>query len=215
MRPLYRIKLPVAIAVVVAGVALVGWVARSSRAQERPPEKASPATPAEPSEAIPPGPKIEPAEFAPKPPAAELPLPAHAEGAASLPPAGAGELTTVDTQKSAATPPGPQDEDPEKSVRAFVEQNRKVAQEELKKLKDEAERLRARLGKVEGGIRRWETLLTALENSEKTMKPAFKPVSEKPTELEPTLLEPAPRAAKEAPIVRDSAPPSNPPPLPR
>ena len=49
-------------------------------------------------------------------------------------------------------PAGPGNDDPEKNARAFVEQNRKVAQGELKNLKDEAERLRTRLGKVEAGI---------------------------------------------------------------
>jgi hypothetical protein len=41
-----------------------------------------------------------------------------------------------------------------------------VAETQLKNLRDEAEKLRARLQKVEAGIRRWETLLTALQASE-------------------------------------------------
>ena len=173
MRPLYRIKLPVAIAAVVAGVALVGWVARSSRAQERSPQEKAPAIPTAPSEAAPPGLIGEPADLAPKPAPADPALSDRVEGASPLPRPEPEGLTPADAQRPAPTPPGPQDDDPEKNARAFVEQNRKVAQDELKKLKDEADRLRARLGKVEGGIKRWETLLAALENSEKTMKPAF------------------------------------------
>jgi hypothetical protein len=49
----------------------------------------------------------------------------------------------------------------------FVEQNRKQAEAQLKSLKDEAERLRSRLQKVDAGIRRWETLLEALRQSER------------------------------------------------
>ena len=61
-------------------------------------------------------------------------------------------------------------DDPEKTVQAFVDQNRKVAEGQLKSLKGEAERLRARLQKVEAGIRRWESLLAALEKSEAAAK---------------------------------------------
>ena len=50
-------------------------------------------------------------------------------------------------------------------MQAFVAQNRKVAQAQLKGLKDEAEKLRSRLQRVEAGIKRWEALLTALEKS--------------------------------------------------
>ena len=59
-----------------------------------------------------------------------------------------------------------ENDDPEKSVQAFVTQNRKVAEGQLKSLKSEAERLRARLQKVEAGIKRWESLVSALDQSE-------------------------------------------------
>ena len=62
-------------------------------------------------------------------------------------------------------PPSGQNDDPEKTVQAFIEQNRKVAEGQLKSLKDEEAKLRARLQKVEGGIKRWEALLAALEKS--------------------------------------------------
>lgn len=185
MRPPYRHKLPVAIAVVIAGVALIGWVARSTRAQGRvPTEPSQPATPGELSPVSPP------------PPSSEPPVPFADEGPQPLagkPPA-APRIDTPDPSLS-----GPESDDPEKKARAFVEQNRRVAQDELKKLKDEAERLRTRLGKVEGGIRRWEALLAALENGETAKRPAFKPVTEAPAVLEtppvasigaPTALEP-------------------------
>ena len=49
---------------------------------------------------------------------------------------------------------------------AFVEQNQKLAESQLKNLKDEQAKLRARLQKVEGGIRRWETLVGALKQTQ-------------------------------------------------
>ncbi len=103
------------------------------------------------------------------------------------------------------SPAGPANDDPVQSARAFVERNRKEAQDELKKLKEEAERLRTRLGKVEAGIRRWEALLAALDTSEQVAPPqTSRPIpSDHPTELEP-----AP-AARRPPALRESEP--NPP----
>jgi phage shock protein A len=57
-------------------------------------------------------------------------------------------------------------DDPEKTATAFLEQNQKLAETNLKALKEEAEKLRARLTKVEAGVRRWERLLEALKQSE-------------------------------------------------
>ncbi len=106
---------------------------------------------------------------------------------------------------TAPSPPGPANDDPEQNARAFVERNRKEAQDELKKLKEEAERLRARLGKVEGGIRRWEALLRSLDNSEQIAPP----VTVRPGSTnEPTSLEPVPGVRPAAPV-RESEP--NPP----
>jgi hypothetical protein len=90
---------------------------------------------------------------------------------------------------AAASPANPESDDPEKNARALAERSRVEAQNELKKLKDEAERLRARLGKVEAGIRRWEALLAAIEGSE---TPA-------------TQLDPVPRATQSS-EARDSTP---------
>ena len=57
-------------------------------------------------------------------------------------------------------------DDPEKAAMAFVEQNQKLAESQLKNLKDEQAKLRARLQKVEGGIKRWESLVGALKQSQ-------------------------------------------------
>jgi hypothetical protein len=172
VRPRYPHKLPVAIAVVIAGVVLVGWVARSTRAQGRVPN--DPPTTATPAELSP---------VSPPPPASEPPVPVPV---AEAPHALAGKAS-ADARVGTPEPnaPSPESDDPEKQAQAFVEQNRKVAQDELKKLRDEAERLRARLGKVEGGIRRWEALLAALESGETAKRPGFKPVTQAPAVLEP------------------------------
>jgi hypothetical protein len=176
-----------------AGAILIGWVARKSRAQER----------------------------ADKP--GDVPAPADAVAPASAPspplelPQGGGPLEKP--SESPVPPPiqpgqagdAPKTDDPEKNARTFVERNRKEAQDELKKLKDEAERLRTRLGKVEAGIRRWEALLGALENSERNEPPrAVVPTSTVvPTAEHPTNLEAIPRA-KSATVIRESVPATSP-----
>jgi hypothetical protein len=91
----------------------------------------------------------------------------------------------------APSPAAPANDDPEQNARGFVERSRKEAQDELKKLKEEAERLRTRLGKVEAGIRRWEALLAALDSSERIAPPVtLQPIPrENPTHLEPAPAE--------------------------
>ena len=70
-------------------------------------------------------------------------------------------------------------DDPEKVANVFLEQNQKLAEAQLKALKDEAEKLRARLTKVEAGIKRWDRLLEALKQSQGTTepRPAFSKVA--------------------------------------
>jgi hypothetical protein len=151
MRSTNRITPKLVVALVMAGLTLIGSVARSTWAQE--------------------GAKVDPQTAPPE-------APQQAAGPSSLPPSDGGSkpfeppstsgLAVVDSLvTSSSVLPG--NEEPEKSARAFVEQNRKTAQGELKNLKDEAERLRTRLGKVEAGIRRWEVLVAALDESEKVL----------------------------------------------
>jgi hypothetical protein len=155
MRSAYRITPKLVVALIIAGVTLIGSVSRSTRAQEG----AKPGQPlGPPDNTVKPAPDPGPLDV---PPSVEVP---------TLPPNAPAELVPA-----AANPGGPENADPEKSARAFVEQNRKVAQGELKSLKDEAERLRTRLGKVEAGIRRWEALVAALDQSEKTLVPGTVP----------------------------------------
>jgi len=146
VRSTVRIRPQLAVAVAVAGLVGIGWVARTTLAQKSPPP---------------------PAETLPAPvslPGQEKADPFSAQPPPTAPVVSAG--STVELQTASGLPSAGESEDPEKNVQAFVEQNRKVAESQLKNLKDEAEKLRARLQKVEAGIRRWEALLTALQTSE-------------------------------------------------
>jgi hypothetical protein len=86
-------------------------------------------------------------------------------------------------------------DDPEKAAIAFVEQNEKHAENQLKALREEEAKLRERLTKVEGGIKRWESLLGALKQS-RTLKAVTVPKVQSdlafPTksDVEPASLEP-------------------------
>ncbi len=146
MRFTRRIMSRLAVVLVIAGAIGIGWVSRSLRAQDgaaRP--KAEPAPE-----------KVAPPEL----PASEAGLPPVPTSDHPLPP-----LPTSDASApvpNAARDPfqldsaGTANPDPEKAAQVFLDQNRKVASDELKKLRDEEAQLRTRLGKVEAGIRRWE-----------------------------------------------------------
>jgi hypothetical protein len=154
-----RIPPPLVLAVLLAGLIGVGWMVRSSWAQV-PDEAATPAPPA-------------PA------PRQDLKPPGQTPSEPGNPPLPVAESTVLPPPELNAGPGAPPTDDPEKAVQAFVDQNKKTAEGQLKSLRSEAERLRARLQKVEAGIRRWESLLAAIEKSEAAAK-----------DLGPTSLEP-------------------------
>jgi hypothetical protein len=141
-------KLPVAAAIV--GLTLIGWVAQSTLAQnssQAPAPAPRPPTATDSVLDLPsqkPGDPL-PSEGKPAPPAARAPF----------------ELDQENRLPAAAS-----SDDPEKNVQAFLEQNRKVAEAQLQNLRDEAEKLRARLQKVESVMKRWEALLAALQRNE-------------------------------------------------
>ena len=90
---------------------------------------------------------------------------------------------------SAAVPP-PTDQvavsatdDPMQVVDAFVQKNRKEAEDSIGKLTKEAETLRARLQKVEAALERWKAV-------EHALKRAPAKVSEVSPQLEPIPSEP-------------------------
>jgi len=57
-------------------------------------------------------------------------------------------------------------DDPEQSAQSFVERNQKEAEDHLKALTAEAEQLRARLAKLESGIKKWQGLVNALRTAQ-------------------------------------------------
>jgi hypothetical protein len=209
---------------IVCGLFLVGWATRYSVAQNPAQDVPPPSIPApDPSP-----PKTE----APKP----APLPAKTETigadvAPQLPDPGPTDSLSVPSLNAAqdfapavsskvAGAPAPvtvgpdhspaEGDDPEKVANAFLEQNQKLAEAQLKALKDEAEKLRARLTKVEAGIKRWDRLLVALAQSQGTTEPqpAFTKVGteviETPGAREDLKLPPAARDE----VGPDEAPPA-------
>jgi hypothetical protein len=133
--------------VAIAGLIGIGWVARTTLAQE---------SRQKPVDSIP-APVSSGGELKGLPSAPVPPLPPAPVVSAHSP---------LELEPASGLPAPGESDDPEKKVQAFVEQNRKVAETQLKNLRDEAETLRARLQKVEAGIRRWESLLTALQTNE-------------------------------------------------
>jgi hypothetical protein len=158
----------------VAGFILFGWVARISTTP-KPPRTLAPIVM---SGARAPSSSEKPKIDQPHP---SVPIPAAAAAAPAKPPddrkvptpaPGPSAISinkdlVADVIKPGPPPPPVQAvanevEDPEKVVTVFVEQNQKRAETQLKHLKDEAEKLRTRLRKVDAGIKGWESLLEAL-----------------------------------------------------
>ncbi len=163
-------------------------------------------------------------------PAALAPAPATAISAPdAVPLPQESELTVPVLNKAVSTPvhvlnptdsqpPVPQPsrgvlgtDDPEKDAQAFAEQNRKQAEAQLKTLKDEGARLRARLQKVDSGIKRWEALLEALKQSESVSsgEPGRRTSAGepwRPRDPAPGELEDAPPRVKSRPATRSDRP---------
>jgi hypothetical protein len=107
-----------------------------------------------------------------------IPAPAHQASAASEP---AGLRTRPENE-----PPSSID-DPEQSAQSFVERNQKEAEDHLRALTAEAQQLRARLAKLESGIKKWQCLVSALKSSEgqPSITTANAPGAEEAGDLEP------------------------------
>jgi hypothetical protein len=82
--------------------------------------------------------------------------------------------------------PAPSD-DPEQSAQSFVERNQKEAEDHLRALTAEAQQLRARLAKLESGIKKWQGLVSALKSAQgqPINSAAFAPGTEDAGDLEP------------------------------
>ena len=129
-----RISPRLVVAIVLVGLALIVWVARSAMAQNTPkdPPTASPRavtpSPASPSTAV--GVPLPSAE--PLPPVDSAPTRSLADSRSLF------ELDPGSLHFAAG-----ETDDPENYAQTFVERNRRVAEAQLKSLKDEAEKLRA------------------------------------------------------------------------
>jgi hypothetical protein len=125
------------------------------------------------------------AESAPlEPAAADTEVPSSAPG-----------VPTTDLAPSSRSSEQPfRTDDPEKAADAFAEQNRKVAETQLKTLTDEANRLRARLRQVEAGIKRWQALVEAMKQTESP--PVVGAPSRRARDQDSDELEPVPPTAK-------------------
>jgi hypothetical protein len=163
---------------VAATLCLIGWVAKTTFAQNTPQKAATNAAAAEPAAppSLPedlnvPTIKAEPANSYPaNPPLAvdtrpgpieSPPEPNHVSPRSSLEEDPATADSSAGSSSAAST-----SADPEKAALVFVLENQKLAESQLKNLKDEESKLKARLLKVEAGIQRWESLVEALKQSQ-------------------------------------------------
>jgi hypothetical protein len=163
---------------VAATLCLIGWVAKTTFAQNTPQKAATNAAAAEPAAppSLPedlnvPTIKAEPANsYQANPPLAvdtrpgpiaSPPEPNHVSPRSSLEEVPATADSSAGSSSAAST-----SADPEKAALVFVLENQKLAESQLKNLKDEESKLKARLLKVQAGIQRWESLVEALKQSQ-------------------------------------------------
>lgn len=108
------------------------------------------------------------------------------------------DLAATQQPSSASEPAGPRTlagsqpvpssiDEPEQSAQSFVERNQKEAEDHLRALTAEAQQLRARLAKLESGIKKWQGLVNALKSSQgqPTTSTAVAPGAEDAGDLEP------------------------------
>jgi hypothetical protein len=180
MRNMSRLIRPIILGGLALEICLIAWLAIEVRAQDPPVPEVKPAGQDLPAPAVEqdlPVPRVEktlpaptePTELSPVAPAPVVRQPVSApivdpDLLRELP----GSMVAPVQAPLAAAPAGAgaSAEDPEKAALAFAQQNQKLAESHVKALRDEEAKLRARLQKVEAGIKRWETLLIALEESQ-------------------------------------------------
>jgi hypothetical protein len=196
-----RIVRMIGIAGLVGWMGMVGWVARTTQAQnggQNPP--ALPPAGTKPDDLTNEAPETPKARSIDAP----APLPVAPGSAASsaadpspnppppLPPVGEPQQasgasepallrTLPESQPAAST------DDPEQSALSFVERNQKEAEDHLRTLTAEAQQLRARLAKLEAGIKKWQCLVSALKSSQglPSITTANAPGAEEAGDLEP------------------------------
>ena len=156
-----------------AAFCLIGWVAKATLAQDPPVRPAPPqllgglpaTAPAQAQDLSPNAEATKPSATRDHSPA---PFQEQIPGSHATSEPLAAQPAAAVIESSVTSPPHipNAEEDPEKAALAFVAQNQKQAEFQLKNLKDEEANLKARLRKVEAGIKRWESLLGALKQSQ-------------------------------------------------
>jgi hypothetical protein len=152
---------------------MVGWMAKSTWAQNgaQPSPPAQIPTRAEQTSSAPPPiapvTTAEPAADGSAATSAPLPPPAITSDSGSEPGLSAAvNSSPAPLATTAQEPTAGSADDPEKSAQSFVERNQKEAEAHLKALTAEAEQLRTRLTRLESGIKRWQLLVNALRSAQ-------------------------------------------------
>ena len=175
-----RIVRMIGIAGLVGWMGMVGWVAKTTQAQN-----GGQNPPALPPAATKPDDLPQAGQETPKAMDAPAPLPVTSDSGAGLasdksPPSPLlGPPPHLEPAESASAPPVPRrlpaltenqpassTDDPDQSAQSFVERNQKEAEDHLMALTAEAQQLRARLAKLESGIKKWQGLVNALKSSQ-------------------------------------------------
>jgi hypothetical protein len=144
-----------------AGSCLVGWVAQTSQAQDAPQSSSSVVGAEKLTPLDGPVTQVEGAARSVQPAPGSI----RSEPAASDVSPFDASTTATGVEPNLAAESG---EEPEKCALAFAEGAQKLAEAQRRALKDEEVRLRARLQKVEAGIKRWDSVLAALKQSQGT-----------------------------------------------
>ena len=166
-------------AAIVLAMGLFGWVANATRAQDPRQETPANTVAAKPARSVPSRPedlnvpniKSEPAiSNLSNPPLAVETKPSPVEPSLEpnqvSPRSSLEEIAASNDTSAGLTSAASAIADPEKAALAFVAENQKLAESQLKNLRDEESKLKARLLKVQAGIKRWELLVEAFKQSE-------------------------------------------------
>jgi hypothetical protein len=212
-----RIVRLIGIAGLIGWLGMVGWVAKSSQAQNQgqPPPPVAPTATKEAASAQPSNASLLPlpSDSAPPPVPAvsarsEQPASTSVNSAALALP-GTGAAPPASDLGAAPAPVARETDDPDKAAQSFVDRSRKEAEEHLKALTTEAEQLRARLAKLDTGIRRWERLLSALKSAQG--QAITSNAADEPADLEPVKPGQAPAGRSDKRVKWASAGGSAPP----
>jgi hypothetical protein len=163
---------------VAATLCLIGWVAKTTFAQDPPQKPATNAAAAEPAAApsLPedlnvPTIKAEPANSYPANPPLAVdtrpgPIESPQEPNQVSPRSSLEDVPATADSLAGSSSAASTSADPEKAALVFVLENQKLAESQLKNLRDEESKLKARMLKVQAGIQRWESLVEALKQSQ-------------------------------------------------